>query len=189
MMFPIAQCLVMCLMSAISTDAGVGGDDPDAYLSKGDGPKRLTETVVLREEQSGIAGTTGTIRTVEPDGKWRLDVFRRRGGKEEATTTKTGRLSPAELTALAKDLASHDLLGLPEKVGVDEPVNPHKIILQFGKKRVALSGIAPRVDEDETTKARILKSASDHGVAGDKVWTRCAHLSQAVESRVAPPKN
>jgi hypothetical protein len=188
-MYPIAQCLVLCLMSGFPTEAGPGGDDLSAYLTGGAGPKRLKEPLTLREEQSGFAGKTGKIRTIEPDGKWRLEAFRTVKGKEEITSTKTGQLDPANLDALAKDLAAHDLMSLPEKLGGDEPVNAHKVILQFGTRRATLSGVMPRLQGDESTKALIMRSASNRGVAGDKIWARYADLAHAIESRVAPPKD
>jgi len=181
--------LVLSIVGAILVAGGFGGDEPSAYLAGGDGPKRLKETLILREQQGGIVGDSGTIRIVEPDGKWRLEEFRTEDGKEQAQTIKTGRLSPADLEALAKSFASNGFLDLPEKVGGEEPVNPHKIIIQFGKKRTTLSGISPRLDADDTTKALIMKTASDRGLAEDRAWSRCADLAHSIESKVAPPKN
>lgn len=188
-MYPIAQCLVLCLMSGFPAEAGPGGDDVSAYLKEGAGPARLKEPLTLREEQDGFAGKSGKIRTIEPDGEWRLDQFRTVDGKEEITGTTSGKLTPAHLDALAKDLATHDLMGLPEKLGGDEPVNAHKVILQFGKKRATLAGVIRRARPDETTRSVIMKSATSRGASGDKVWARYADLAHAIESRVAPPKD
>jgi len=99
-MFLFAESLVLGLISGILMCAGPDSDDSSAYLAGGDGPKRLKDTLVLREQQGGIAGVTGTIRTIEPNGKWRLEEFRKAGGKEQVKVTKTGQLSPAELEAL-----------------------------------------------------------------------------------------
>ena len=188
-MYPIAQCLVLCLMSGFPAEAGPGGDDVSAYLAGGAGPRRLKESLTLREEQNGFAGKSGMIRTIEPDGKWRLDEFRTVKGKEEITGTRSGKLTPAHLDALAKDLATHDLMGLPERLGGDDPVNAHKVILRFGKKQATLSGVMPRLQDDETTRAIIMKSASDRGASGDKAWARYADLAHAIESRATPPKD
>jgi len=182
-----AEYLALGMIGGILIGGGSGREDPSASLAGDDGPK-LKETLVLREQQGGIAGVTGTIRTVQPDGQWRLEGFRTAAGKEQARTIKTGRLSPAELEALAKSLADHDFLNLPEKVGNEEPVNSHRIIVQYGNKRTTLSGISPRLDADEATKALIMRTASDRGLAEDKIWTRCAELADSIESRVAPPK-
>lgn len=184
----IAEYLMLGMVCGILIGGGLSGDDPSTYRAGDDSAKRLKETLILREQQGGIAGDTGTIRTIEPDGRWRLEEFRTEDGQEQTRTVKTGRLSPAELEALAKRFSSPDFQDLPEQVGEEEPINPHKVIIQFGKKRTTLSGIAPRFDEDETIKGLIMKTASGRGLAENKVWTRCADLADSIESRVAPPK-
>lgn len=183
------QFAIVCLVGSLLTAAARSADGPADYLTGEGSSVRLKAPLILREEQGGIAGTTGTIRTIQENGEWSLVEFQTNSeGVEEKKTIKSGRLSPEGLTALASDLAKQDLTGLPEKLGEDEPVNPHRVIIQFGPKRTTLSGVAPRLEEGETTQAVILKSASGRGIAAEKFWKRCADVADAVESRVAPPK-
>jgi hypothetical protein len=187
-MSPFAECLVLGILSGFLVSTVPVVDEPSAYLVGGNGPKRLKDRVVLREQQGGFAGDTGKIRTIEPDGSWRIEEFITEDGKEQVKTMRTGRLSEAALEALAKSFATHDFRSLPEKVGEEEPVNPHKVTISFGKRRTTLSGISPRLDADETIKSLISKTATDRGLAADKIWSRCADLAHSIESSIATSK-
>jgi hypothetical protein len=158
------------------------------YLTKeGDRPQ-LKHRLVLRDEVRGFAGLSGRMWVVEPDGRWSLVDLRPAGsGKEKEVPREKGQLKPDELVALAKDLATHDLSGLPVKHGKDPKVNPHRLVLKFGDKEMVLNGIIPR-RKNETNREIIAKSAPSQDTDGAKIWSRWSALAHAIESRTASPK-
>jgi hypothetical protein len=163
------------------------GEDASAYLAEKDGRKELKAPLTLREEQSGFAGTTGTVFTIEPSGRWRVERFRRVGGdKEELTPVRSGTLSQSDLEALAKALASQDLAGLAEKAGREPKVNAHRITIRFGTKASTLEGLPPR--RGRTSLADHIREAAPRDEQASRVWDRFAGLVQAVERHCPEPK-
>ena len=136
-------------------------EPPTAKYLGSDG-KNLKESLVLREEQGGIAGTSVTEWTIEKDGKWTLAQFLVAGnGKEQdGTRQKTaGQLKPTELTKLVERLAADNMLDLPATLGTAAKINPHNYVLHFGKKKITLSGAQPRIDNN--LKANVLSAVPD----------------------------
>jgi hypothetical protein len=129
MAMPRAHALLACATSlmlpigaALASDAGA----MDAYLTA-DG--QLRHELILRDAQSGFAGTTAETRTIGPDGHWRVvrDLNGRPTGPE-----RTGVLNSDQLERLATTLAEQHLLDLPAENGKPSPVNPHSLELRFG---------------------------------------------------------
>jgi hypothetical protein len=127
----------------------------------GAGPLQpLTEKVELQELQTGFAGTTGTVWTVEPDGRYTI------AGKinEQLTPRQEGMLDAAQLSKIAETLAAADAGNLPIEMGEPPPVNPQTIILRVGEKSSTfntIGGIDPdRVDGDDDPRSRLLKIAA-----------------------------
>jgi len=174
--FPSALLLVLT-----TAGPGLAADDLDTYLTEDKGRKVLKEPLTLREEQGGIAGITGTLWTVEPSGKWRVERFRRnKDGSEHRTPMRSGTLSAAQLEALAKTLAARDMAGLPVKTGRKAPVNPHNITITFGKKSATIQGLPAR--RGHTVAEHIRKSIAATEKADAGVRERFAHVVEAVES-------
>jgi hypothetical protein len=170
--------LVVVVMMA---DLGFRGQDFGAYLTEKDGRKALKEPLTLREEQEGIAGTTGTVWTIEPSGEWRVARLRHnKDGTERLMPLRSGKLSPDRMEALAKVLADRNLVGMPEKTGREAKVNPHRVKLKFGQKTATLEGLPAR--RNLTVAELIRKSAPANEQAAAAVWDRFAHMAQAVES-------
>jgi hypothetical protein len=163
------------------------GDDPSTYLTEKDGRKELKAPLTVREEQSGFAGTTGTVFTIEPSGRWRLERFRPAGGgKEHLTPVRTGTLSLAQLETLAKALAAHDLAGLAAKTGREPKANPHRVTIRFGQKTSTLEGLPPR--RGSSSLADHVRKAAPANEQASKVWDQFAGLVQAVERQCQEPK-
>ena len=77
------------------------------YLTTEDDRHHLKNRLVLRDEVRGFAGLSGRMWVVQPDGRWSLVELRPAGtGKVKEVTQQTGQLTPDELVALAKDLAT-----------------------------------------------------------------------------------
>lgn len=181
-MSSVAAVSAALLAVSMVASPGFSSDEPGAYLTESQGRKMLKEPLTVREEQGGIAGITGTVWTVEPSGEWKVSKFRRDGeGTDHLTPVRTGKLSRAEIDDLAKSLAHGDLAGLPEKSGREAKVNPHNVLIQFGKKTAALEGLPAR--RVPSVAAHIRKSAPSNEEAGTGVWERFAHITEAVESR------
>jgi hypothetical protein len=111
------------------------GGAPADYLTA-DG--RLKERLEVSQVQGGVVGFTGSYWVIEPDGTWstgRIDP------RAEAAPTAKGKLTPAQLAALAKALARHNLASL-ESLG--RPiVNGRILTIRFGKRSVPLYATEP----------------------------------------------
>jgi hypothetical protein len=177
----MASFLTALVLVGMMMGPGFSGDDLGAYLTEHDGRKVFKEPLTLREEQGGIAGITGTLWTVEPSGQWRVARFRQnKDGTERLTPLRSGELSPAQLEGLAKTLAAQDLVGLPDKMGREAKVNPHRITIKFGQKAATLEGLPAR--RNLTLAEHIRKSAPAKEKADAGLWMRFTHVVQAVES-------
>jgi len=121
---------------------------------------QLTEKVELQELQTGFAGTTGTVWTVEPDGRYTI------AGKinEQLTPRQEGTLDAAQLSKIAETLAAADADSLPAEMGEPPPVNPQTIILRVGEKSSTfntIGGLDPdRAAGDDDPQSRLLKIAA-----------------------------
>jgi hypothetical protein len=186
-MNPFVHCLIGWALLA-SFAAQAQDEKYLEYLTKEGDRQQLKHRLVLRDEVRGFAGLSGRMWVVEPDGRWSLDDLRPAGsGKVKEVTQQTGQLKPDELVALAKDLATHDLSGLPAKHGDNPKINPHRIVLKFGDKQMVLNGIVPR-RKNETNREIIAKSAPSQDTAGANIWTRWSALAHSIESRTTAPK-
>jgi hypothetical protein len=182
----ILTCCALIVMFSLSASSS---DPQDEYLKENGGQPALKNRLVLREEQAGFAGVSGRMWVVEPDGRWSvMDIKPAGTGKVRETTRQSGKLTPEELTALAKDLAAHNLVGLPKNVGELVRANPHRIILKFGDKETILNGIAPRRKAEETTREIIEKSTPKQDEVAGKIWSKVAALAHSIEGRTAPYK-
>jgi hypothetical protein len=177
----------MSLLAALAlVGAGVAtgpdhGEDPGAYLAEKDGRKVLKAPLTLREEQAGIAGTTGTEWTIEPSGRWTVSRIGPDQGKtRRVTTVRSGTLTAAQVEALAAALAAQDLSGLPEKTGTEAKVNPRRLTIKFGQKTASLTGVPPR--RNLSIAENLRKSAPAEPQAGAGIWARFAHVAQVVET-------
>jgi len=95
---------------------------------------KLTETLTLKDGQSGFVGTTGFVWTVRRDGSWDRKRF------INAKTNKPdhqGKLPPKQLQALADVLAHAQAYKLPDQLGKFRGANPHVVTLTWGKRKCA----------------------------------------------------
>ena len=158
------------------------------YLTKVGDHFQLKHRLELRDEVRGFAGLSGRMWVVEPDGRWRLSLLQPAGsGKVKEVQQKEGQLKPDEIVSLAKDLAAHDLAGLPAKHGEAPKINPHRMVLEFGDKKVVLDGIVPR-RKSETLREIVAKSSPGGEKPGATIWNRWGALAHSIESRTEPPK-
>ena len=97
---------------------------------------KLLHPVVLKDAQGGFAGFSGHIWTIEPDGAFRREPFLNRDVRK---ADLKGTFSAEQLATLSKHLATHDLSGLPEKIGRPIGANPHVFTLTFGRHQSTLT--------------------------------------------------
>ena len=158
------------------------------YVTKVGDQFQLKHRLELRDEVSGFAGLSGRMWAVEPDGHWKLALLQPAGsGKVKEVVQKSGQLKPDEIVSLAKDLAANDLAGLPGEHGESPRINPHRIVLKFGDKKVVLNGIVPR-RKSETMREIVAKSSPGEEKSGATIWNRWSALAHSIESRTEPPK-
>jgi hypothetical protein len=158
------------------------------YLTKEGDRFQLKHRLELRDETSGFAGLSGRSWVIEPDGHWKLARLQPTGsGKVKEVVQQSGELKPDEIVSLAKDLAAHDLAGLPANHGETPKINPHRLVLKFGDKTMVLNGIAPR-RKSETIRELIAKSSPGEENAGAMIWNKWKALSHSIESRAEPTK-
>lgn len=160
--------------------AGVFAADERQYRTGKEGHQQLKETLTVREEQGGVAGTSVKEWTVRPSGKWVFAQYLNRGEKEAAgsRSQKTGMLTQKQLAELGDRLSRHDLLGLPENLGQRAKVNPHQYTLQFGKKQTVIAGVPPRTEGK--AEANIIGAAPKDAKEEAARWKRAAQLVQTV---------
>jgi hypothetical protein len=186
-MNPFVPCVIG--WSLLASCAAVADDQKFLeYLTKVGDQFHLKHRLELRDEVSGFAGPSGRMWAVEPDGRWSLALLQPAGsGKAKEVAQKSGQLKPDEIVALAKELAAHDLAGLPANHGTIPKINPHRIVLVFGDKKVFLNGIVPR-RRSETMREIVAKSAPSEETAGATIWNRWGALAHSIESRAESPK-
>jgi len=186
-MNPAVPCAVGWALLASCAASAQDQKYREYLVPQGDG-FHLKERLTLRDEVRGFAGLSGRMWVVEPDGRWSLVELRPAGtGKVKEVPQQTGRLTSDQIVSLAKDLASHDLSGLPEEHGPSPKVNPHRFILKFGDKKMTLNGLVPRRRE-ETMREIVAKSAPHQESAGATIWSRWEGLAHSIESRTTSPR-
>lgn len=146
---------VHSLSSAVDVDT----DDGEYLSTDGD----LRQALIVRDSQTGFAGETGHVWTIEPDGSWRHQTFLNEMIREPE---QQGKFSRRQLQDLARQLKKYDLLGLPMKIGDSPDVNPHVVSLSFGEKEAALISLggsplppfdSTRADEPEQRFAALIR--------------------------------
>jgi hypothetical protein len=188
-MNPITLLIVGYVLLGTFIGVSTGDDQYQNYLVEKDGKPHLKHRLVIREEQLGFAGVSGRMWDIEPDGQWKLvDLQPAGSGKVQETTRQNGRLTAKQLVTLAKELASQDLAGLPNKIGEAPRANPHRIVMKFGEKQMVLNGIVPRRSRETTMRELITKSAPKQEALGSPQWARWAAVAHAVESHASAPK-
>lgn len=120
----------------------------DMYIERHDNVIELSHDLVMRSEYGGIAGKTGKILTISKDGAWTFERFRdtRKNDKSVRSVVEKGKLTSAEIVALADGLKKVDFLHLPDSIGAPSKVNPQRFALQFGEHEVIVEGLIMEVD-------------------------------------------
>ena len=117
--------LGFALLFACATQAAV---PRDKFLTE-DG--KLSDTLTLKDGQSGFAGITGFIWTIRPDGSWDRKRFISRRLMEP---DQQGKLTAKQLQSLADVLAHAQIHKLPARIGEVRGANPHVVTLTWGKQ-------------------------------------------------------
>jgi hypothetical protein len=112
--------------------------------------ERLSAPLELKVSQSGFAGVTGTVTTIEPDGTYRVSGF---VNDMTRPPESEGKLQPEALDELARSLESRDFARLPAELGETPPVNAKTLTLRYGGHSTTLS-LPPGTDLPAGTAAR-----------------------------------
>ena len=110
----------------------------------------LTAKLSLKDAQGGFAGFNGWVITVEPDGTWERRPFAFTHKFKEPD--RRGKLTAAELKALAEKLKRSEIKSLPASLGKYQGANPHVVTLTFAGKacvfHLAPGAPLPKADPD-----------------------------------------
>ena len=104
----------------------------DSYLGA-DG--QLKAVLTVKDVQGGVAGFTGQLYTIQPNGDWTVQGVI---GPKVSPPSRKGNLSKEQLADLAQSLADEDFNGLPRQIGGPPRVNPHLYTVAFGERTVLL---------------------------------------------------
>jgi hypothetical protein len=96
-------------------------------------------TLTVTDTQDGVAGTTGTIWTIEPDCTFRVS---RLFGQHVAAPHRQGSLTPEQQARLSDILAHTAVAELPAQMGKPPAVNARRITFEYGGK-VAVLAMGP----------------------------------------------
>ncbi|HET6468326.1 MAG TPA: hypothetical protein VFG43_08115 [Geminicoccaceae bacterium] len=130
----------------------------------------LQHTIEIRQAQSGFAGVTGKIWTVEPSGAWRVQSFM---NDRIEPAAHSGQLEPGQLATLAAGLEQLNLPDLPSRLGEPPPVNPSTVTISYGGTQVTA------VIEPGTEDALARPPAAS---PPDDVTGRVVHFAQQVRA-------
>jgi len=114
------------LLFAFTTQANL---PRDKFLTK-DG--MLTATLTFRDVQGGIAGFTGVVWAIQPDGSWDC---KRIIGRKTRKPDLSGKLSAEQLHQMTDVLAHAQVDKLPARLGKFRGANPHVVTLSWGKQQ------------------------------------------------------
>ncbi|MGH7064792.1 MAG: hypothetical protein ACREET_12015 [Stellaceae bacterium] len=95
----------------------------------------LAAPLTVKDLQSGFAGETGTVWTIEPDCSF---TVARQIGPKVGDPHRRGKLTPKQQTRLRELMAQVEAAALPEVLGAPPQVNARKVTLAYGAKRAVL---------------------------------------------------
>jgi hypothetical protein len=124
--------LAVCLIASATSPCLAEATDLTPYLDAGGG---LSNRLVLEDSQSGFAGVTSDVWTIEPDGSFTIE--RRLDGKPIAPA-RTGTLSAEGLESIAAAMLAQDFQSFPEEAGTGDKVNARSVTLTFGDQTSVL---------------------------------------------------
>ena len=120
--------------------------DTSSYL-RDDG--QLKSGLTLRDAQSGFAGETGQLISIQPSGEWSVQKFT---NEKLAEPKGKGKLSKEQLAELAQSLAQQDFAGLPKSIGKPLRANPRVVTVTIGKQSVVFTRNAGPLPKHDAKK-------------------------------------
>jgi len=127
-LFPV---LLPGLLGCVSTVVAATTNPIEALAADG----RLLGTLTIIEQQSGFAGITGAIWSIDADGKYRAARF---VNERIEPPYKQGQLAPEPLHALGKAMEV-ELSPLPARLGREAEINPRTIVIRFAQRTWTLA--------------------------------------------------
>lgn len=123
----------LALFCIAPCEASDKGNERNVFLTR-DG--QLTAKLMLRDAQAGVAGESGTVWIIDPEGTFSISRF---FNNKVNKSCRTGQLTQEQLATLAKVLTAQEFFELPSEVGHGPEVNPHRITISFGEKTSTLT--------------------------------------------------
>lgn len=120
------------LLGCVSMPVAIATTNPVKALAA-DG--RLLGTLTITEQQSGFAGITGVIWSIDADGKYHAARF---VNERIEPPHKQGRLPTESLRALGKTMEA-ELSPLTARLGQEAEINPRTIVIRFAQRTWTLA--------------------------------------------------
>lgn len=178
-----AATLAAPAIAALGIIAQAADPDVSAYLEGRGGARTLRHDLVLREEQGGVAGVSGTTWRLDRAGGWSTHRFRVVDGEDRpsARGRRESRLTPGDLGRIAREMGRHRLLELPGRVGptpARPDVNGHRYTLRFGDHATTLDGVGHR--RGGSVRDDIMAGSEELGADDFVLLRRFAELAELI---------
>jgi hypothetical protein len=171
------------LLLTLVVGGSVPMDQPTDYgVRDATGKWVLKHPLILREEQFGTGGSSGTVWAIKSDGRWSVFQFWSARGKERelADSRVEGVLTQEQLSHLVSMLSAQNLKALPLQVEAGPELgkgsNAHRYVLVFGDHKVTLKGVPSR--RDDTPLENIQRSIEQAEKARSKQVSRFSNIAR-----------
>lgn len=128
-------------------------------------PDQLSSQLVLVDGQQGFVGETGTITTVEPDGRFSVADFVK---VQVQPPSRNGQLSPDAQARLARVVASELGSRLPDTIGGPAQANPRRLRVRYGSVDTTL--VLPPGSDLEDEVETLMRDADEPTARVLRVW-------------------
>jgi hypothetical protein len=128
-------------------------------------PDQLSSQLVLVDGQQGFVGETGTITTIEPDGRFSVADFVK---AQVQPPSRAGQLSADALRRVGRVVASELGPGLPPTIGGPAKANPHRLRVRYGTVGTTL--VLPAGSDLEGDAETLMRDADEPTARVLRVW-------------------
>jgi hypothetical protein len=142
---------------------------------------KLQAPLVFRDAQDGFAGVSGEVWTIDAGGHLSMARFL---NEKTARPYRERDLTSVEFQTFVRTLAANHLLALPGQLGRDVKVNPHVLMLTFGKMKSELV-----LQAGESVAEQTKPSADEHQAAAWRDFLTIVRALQVLAKDQDQPGN
>jgi len=131
------------------------------------GDDRLPYTIVVKDVKEDVRGVFGEMLRVNTDGSWTRNkvagtIWMRATPRQ---TIESGKLSPENLSLLARELIEHNLCQMPKQLGQDTVINRHIVVIQHGPDKPTVVMIDPNETLTQSEPPDGIKDSDWNGIS------------------------